>query len=167
MSEDTDCIDICAFREAMRLFPAAVSIIATEKDGVRHGYTATAVSSLTAVPARILICADKTIGNHDLVIESGRFSVNLLAEDQSHLASRFAAQPVETRFEQGNWRAHDGGAPLLSEAVVALDCVLERHTEFESHFVFFGRIVACAVQDKPALLYRDRVYGGFVAQADH
>lgn len=166
MTRESNTIDLDAFRGAMRLFPAAVSIIAAEKDGVRHGYTATAVCSLSAEPARILTCADKTNGNHELIVEAGRFSVNLLAEDQAELASRFAAKPVESRFDSGEWHASGGGAPMLMGAVIAFDCVLERYVELETHCVFFGLIVASAVEEKPALMYSDRAYGGFRA-ADH
>ena len=161
MTQLSKTIDLDAFRGAMRLFPAAVSIIAAEKDGVRHGYTATAVSSLTAEPARILTCADKTNGNHQLIVEAQRFSVNLLAEDQAGLASRFAAKPVESRFDSGEWRVNAGGAPLLAGAVIAFDCVLERYIELETHCVFLGLIVASAVEEKSALLYSDRAYGAF------
>ena len=161
MTQETQTIDLDAFRGAMRLFPAAVSIIAAEKDGLRHGYTATAVCSLSAEPARILTCADKTNDNHQLIVEAQRFSVNLLAEDQADLASRFAAKPVESRFDSGEWRVNAGGAPMLAGAVIAFDCVLERYVELETHCVFFGLIVASAVEEKPALLYSDRAYGAF------
>ena len=164
MSDDSQAIGLDDFREAMRLFPAAVSIIGAEKDGVRHGYTATAVCSLSAEPARLLTCADKTAGNHQLIIEAQRFSVNLLGEDQADLASRFASKPVESRFEQGDWRTGAGGLPVLAGAVAAFECALERHIEFETHCVFFGRIVACVTENKPALMYCDRSYGSFRKQ---
>jgi flavin reductase (DIM6/NTAB) family NADH-FMN oxidoreductase RutF len=166
MNNDSATIPPEAFREAMRLFPAAVSIIAAEKDGVRHGYTATAVSSLSAEPARILTCADKTAGNHRLIVEAERFSVNLLAADQAELASRFAAKPVETRFEHGPWSAGAMGVPVLAGSVAAFQCTLERYLELETHCVFFGRIVACVTEDKPALMYCDRAYGSFRKQGE-
>ena len=163
MTDDTglNSIDLDAFRSAMRLFPAAVSIIGAEHNGVRHGYTATAVCSLSAQPARILTCADKTNGNHGLIMEAQRFSVNLLAEDQAELASRFAGKPVETRFETGEWTFSPGKAPLLAGAVIAFDCVLERYVELETHCVFFGLIVDSVITEKPALMYADRAYGSF------
>lgn len=166
MSNDSGTIDLDTFREAMRLFPAAVSIIAAERDGIRHGYTATAVCSLSAEPARIITCADKTAGNHQLIVDAQRFSVNLLAEDQAELASRFASKPVETRFERGHWRAGTSGVPVLAGCVTAFECALERHVELETHCVFFGRIVACSTEQKPALMYCDRTYGSFSKQGE-
>lgn len=166
MNDDSGTIGLDVFREAMRLFPAAVSIIGAERDGMRHGYTATAVCALSAEPARILACADKTAGNHELIVDAGRFSVNLLAKDQAELASRFSAKPVETRFEQGHWRDGADNVPVLAGAVAAFECVLERHVEFETHCVFFGRIAACTTEEKPALMYCDRTYGSFRKQGE-
>src|SRR4051794_24544580 len=69
---------------------ASVCVITTEHEGERFGLTATAIASVSATPARLLVCVNKSGQSHDRILRSGRFCVNVLTEAQDKLAMVFA-----------------------------------------------------------------------------
>ena len=69
---------------------SSVCVITTEVDGERFGLTATAVSSVSAEPPRLLVCVNKSGMTHEKIIAVGRFGVNVLAEGQDKVAIVFA-----------------------------------------------------------------------------
>jgi flavin reductase (DIM6/NTAB) family NADH-FMN oxidoreductase RutF len=61
---------------------SSVCVITTEHNGQRFGLTATAVSSVTADPPRLLVCVNKSGMTHERILASQVFCVNVLAEEQ-------------------------------------------------------------------------------------
>src|SRR4051812_875673 len=109
----------------MRLLASGVTIVASTYEGRRSGLTATAVCSLALSPPRILVSINMSGHTYEMVSKSQCMSVNLLADTQQHLAERFAAKRASEdadRFIHGNWTQSITGAPLLADALAALDC---------------------------------------------
>lgn len=159
--KDSSPISAEQFRDAMSLVPGFVTVIATEEAGKRFGYTATAVCSLSAEPPQIIVCANKELGNHEAIQQSGRFSINVLSEQQVEISTRFSSPPVEDRFEVGDWQVGESGMPVLADAVATFECVLEQHIDCATHSVLIGLIVACNTDPKSVLMYGNRSYGRF------
>src|SRR5262249_52134337 len=108
----------------MRLLASGVTIVASVHEGRRSGLTATAVCSLALSPPRILASINMQGHTYEIVAKSRCMSVNLLAENQQLLAERFAAKRAAEdtdRFIEGNWTARVTGAPILADALAALD----------------------------------------------
>lgn len=148
------------FRQAMQRLSASVCVLTTEHDGVRRGLTATAVCSLTADPAAVLVCINRGVGAHEPILQSKRIGVNVLSFAQKPIAERFAGMRGavgEDRFSEGHWFTAKTGAPLLQDAVVAMDCTIAQSMTYHSH-----TILICAVEDVVlshnigALLYGNR-----------
>jgi flavin reductase (DIM6/NTAB) family NADH-FMN oxidoreductase RutF len=71
-------------------------------------------------------------------------SVNLLAENQQALAERFAAKRASEdadRFVHGDWTTRVTGAPLLAEALAALDCRVTNIIPLDTHAILIGEVV--------------------------
>lgn len=128
------------FRGAMRLLAGGVTIVATAYGGRRSGLTATAVCSLALSPPRVLASVNRRGSSYELIVKSGIMSVNLLGEDQEALAQRFAGRgaPEEDRFALGDWRERVTGAPVLVDALAALDCRIADAVTIDSHAIFIG-----------------------------
>jgi len=156
-------IDGHQFRSLMRNVPGQVSIVAAGMPGFRKGLTASAVCSLTDLPPTIIVCVNRTAGAHDLIIESGYFSVNALSTSQEGIARVFAGtagMSGEKRFETGDWSMGVTGAPVLPSAVCILECRLSEYRAASSHTVFFGQVMAgSASSEANPLLY---LRGGYV-----
>lgn len=94
-----------------------------------------------------------------MAVASGRFAVNILPSSCVELAMVFAGLVEElssTRFDIGNWTRLTTGAPILSDALVALDCVVESNQIHGSHRVFFGKVVDVRTTSGEPLIYTDR-----------
>jgi flavin reductase (DIM6/NTAB) family NADH-FMN oxidoreductase RutF len=138
---------------------SSVCVITTEWQGLRFGLTATAVSSVSADPPRLLVCVNKSGTTHEKILAARHFAVNVLSEDQDDVAKAFAGMGgvKKDRFETGQWVTAVTGSPLLVGASTSFDCVLSEISDQSTHSVFFGDVVATSrkVGDDP-LLYGAR-----------
>ena len=152
-------IDREAFCALMRHVPGQVSIVAAGAPGSRNGLTASAVCSLTDVPPTVLVCVNKAAAAHDLIIDSGFFSVNALAASQERIGRVFAGQGGirgDARFDAGDWLVGVTGAPILMSAVCRLECRLSACQVASSHTVIFGHVIAgsASPEAEPLLYHR-------------
>ena len=129
------------FRKSMRLLAGGVTIVTSAFEGKRSGLTATAVCSLALAPPRILASINVTGNTFQIVERSRCMSVNLLAKDHEHLAERFAAKRAaldEDRFIYGEWEERVTGAPVLADALAALDCRVTDIIPLDTHAILIG-----------------------------
>jgi cob(II)yrinic acid a,c-diamide reductase len=137
--------DDATFKDAIRLLAGGVTIVATRLDGENRGLTATAVCSLALSPPRVLACVNHSGRTYELLFKSRIMSVNLLAEKHEALARRFAAKratQVEDRFANSEWHTAVTGAPLLSDALAALDCRVTDIIPLDTHSILIGVVEA-------------------------
>jgi flavin reductase (DIM6/NTAB) family NADH-FMN oxidoreductase RutF len=155
------------FKSAMKHLAAGVTLITSISEGERCGMTATAVCSLSATPAQLIICVNRHNRTHRMILESRRFCVNLLAHDQIDVAQHFSSHQARAeRFAHGPWSTLKTGAPALMNALTALDCELAQAIEVATHSIFIGRIVAVhAPGNRAPLLYHDGHYAGIAEYA--
>lgn len=157
--------DATSFRLGMRQMAAAVSLITTQHEGVRHGMTASAVCSVSADPPRLLVCINRSARTHELVSASGRFAVNVLGAGQAELAKRFseATVPGTERFQGGEWCTLVTGSPALRDCLVVFDCCVAASVAVGTHTIFVGSVLDVRAQDGDSLLYAQRQFGVFQA----
>lgn len=123
---------------------SSVCIVTTRIRGEWFGLTATAVSSVSAEPPRLLVCINKSGLTHDKIVTAGCFCVNVLTEDQDRLAMIFAGVggAADDRFAAGEWTTLETGAPALVGATAVFDCILGEACSQSTHSVLFGDVVA-------------------------
>lgn len=150
-------IDPLRFRSIMRTLVSTVTVITTSRQGGIHGMTATAFASVSADPPTVLIVLNKTTRTHPLISASGRFAVNLLAEDQVELGNRFAGKH-ETPFDGIAHELSAHGIPLLAGALAALECETVQEVDAGTHTIFIGRVLSGARSEAAPLAYHDGRY---------
>lgn len=131
------------FRRSMRLLASGVTIVASAFEGARSGLTATAVCSLALSPARILASINTQGDTYGMISRSRCMSVNLLSLEHERLARRFSTRRAmlsEDRFGAGEWVQRVTGAPVLADAMAALDCRVERIVPLDSHAIVIGLV---------------------------
>ncbi|WP_019674040.1 flavin reductase [Psychrobacter lutiphocae] len=157
-------IDATNFRDAMSLLTAAVNVITTEGVSGTHGFTASAVCSVTDTPPTLLVCMNTASRSHRYFVDNKILSVNVLGAEQEHISNAFASKLCsEERFQQGTWTKLVTGAPILQEALVSFDCEIEQIQEVGTHSVFMCRVVAIQYGNKQcgqseSLVYFNRTY---------
>ncbi|MCE4547613.1 MULTISPECIES: flavin reductase family protein [unclassified Caballeronia] len=151
------------FREAMSRLAGVVNVITTGRGDARCGLTATAMCSLSAEPPSVLVCINASASAHNTILAEGRFGVNVLSPEQAWIANRFAGQDGRkgaVRFEGAVWHQTADGAPLLSDALVALDCRIAQRFDGYSHSILVGVIESIHLSDDPraCLVWQGRTY---------
>ncbi len=145
-----------AFRDAMRHLAGGVAIIAAGQGDARQGMTATSVTSLAADPPSVLVCINRTASLRPLLDRTGHFAVNLLGDRHQALADRFAGRhgvAGHERFARGAWTTLATGAPVLADALAAIDCAIDDIIERHTHAIVIGRVEAVRIRSAPALVY--------------
>jgi flavin reductase (DIM6/NTAB) family NADH-FMN oxidoreductase RutF len=147
------------FRQAMRRFPAAVSVITTRWKGTDCGMTATAVTSLSMDPPSILVCVNRSSGFHAHLEEVQHFCVNVLREGQHMISANFGgAKPPEERFSEGDWREQQD-LPYLADAQSVIFCKKSAAFVHATHSIVVGEATGLILHDQVApLLYVDGRY---------
>jgi len=153
-------IEVTNFRNAMSLLPTAVNVVTTEGLSGAHGFTASAVCSVTDTPPTLLVCMNTTSRSHEHFVENKILSVNVLGAQHEHISNTFASKLCsEQRFQQGTWTKLVTGSPVLEDALVSFDCEIEQVQEVGTHSVFMCRVVAIKQSEQDeSLVYFNRTY---------
>ncbi len=102
------------FRGAMRRLATTVSVISCEHKGEWFGMTATAITSVCADPAAILVCVNESAAIYQPLLDSSRFCVNMLSIEQQAVSSAFGGRlRGKERFSEGEWIITADGIPTL------------------------------------------------------
>ena len=131
------------FKQGMRRLGGAVTIVTSAFDGVFAGLTATAVTSLSADPPRLLACVNRAGITYETISKGRCIAVNVLGAQDKKLAERFAGMNGEIesdRFSQGAWESGVTGAPLYKGALASFDCEIESILDAGSHGIVIGCI---------------------------
>ncbi|WP_295967511.1 flavin reductase [uncultured Bartonella sp.] len=150
------------YRDAMSHFAGAVHIVTTNGAKNKRGVTISACCSLSDNPPTVLVCLMRQHEENRIFIENEKFCVNTLAGHHRNLSDIFAGRGGMTqqeRFSHGKWQTLKTGSPVLSDALVALDCQLVGWHVHATHYVLIGEVVAVKRNaGVDALMYLDRAY---------
>lgn len=154
-------IEATDFRNAMSLLTTAVNVITTEGESGLHGFTASAVCSVTDTPPTLLVCMNQTSRSHGHFVDNKVLSVNVLGAQHEQISNAFASSKLssEERFKLGAWTALETGSPILEDALVSFDCEIEQIQAIGTHSIFMCRVVAIQQsQQQESLVYFNRAY---------
>jgi flavin reductase (DIM6/NTAB) family NADH-FMN oxidoreductase RutF len=145
-------VDPLVFRNVVGHFASGVTVITTVVDGTPYGTTASAVSSLSMEPPMMLACLNRASSTHDRVVEAGVFGINILAEDQAHLAMQFGRKGQD-KFAGVSYTISENGVPLLDGALATIECRIAETATGGTHTVFLGVVAAAGAAEKQPLAY--------------
>lgn len=152
-------IDRQLFKSVLRRWASGVTIVTTRAGERVFGMTASAFSSVSLDPPLVLVCIEKKAHTLPWIVESGVFAVNVLADDQQELSTRFATEGNESvRFEGVACRSGPTGAPWLPDTLAVLDCRVTAAHDAGDHFIYVGTVEAAefAAEREPLLHYDAR-----------
>lgn len=137
-------VDSAAYRNAISRFLTGVTIVTTVADEKPSGLTATAIASVTLEPPTLLACLNRHSTTCQAIVQAGRFTVNVLASDQTDIAKLFASRETD-KFQQLAELGHgietgSFGTPHLRGALASIDCAVSATTDIGTHRIFFGEV---------------------------
>ncbi|WP_122902231.1 flavin reductase [Acinetobacter sp. B51(2017)] len=162
-------IEATDFRNAMSLLTTAVNVITTKGEAGMHGFTASAVCSVTDTPPTLLVCMNQSSRSHAHFVENKVLSVNVLSTQHEQLSNAFASSKLssEDRFKLGDWTTLKTGSPILKDALVSFDCEIQDIQQVGTHSIFMCRVVDVQQSDQEeSLVYFNRAYHQ-VGQLEH
>ncbi len=151
------------FRAAIGQFATGVTIV-TAMDGDRPvGITVNAFASMSLEPALVAIALDHRRFINPTIEATGRYAVNVLAEDQQWLSDCFAGAnvaPGREAFCGAPWHPGLTGVPLIGGTVASLECRVVERIPLGDHVIFVASVEAASVTEPeaPPLLYHRRRY---------
>ncbi len=125
-------------------------------DGEANGFTTCWVSQASFEPQQIVVAVRKDQHTHDLVEDSGVFSLNFLDASQEDLARKFT-EPLEHAdgaVGGSSYAPGETGAPLFEEAFAYLECRVAGKIEAGDHTVYLGEVVSADLK-RPADILTD------------
>jgi flavin reductase (DIM6/NTAB) family NADH-FMN oxidoreductase RutF len=145
-------VDTAAFRQAAGQFASGILVVSTSLDGVPHSMTVSAFTSVSLDPLLVLFCAEKIARFHEAVLAAGQWAVSVLDED-SEKVSRWLAtrgRPLEDQLAEIPW--HPGpltGAPILDNALAALECRTTAVHDGGDHTIVVGEVIGVTPPRSP------------------
>lgn len=152
------------FLHAMRQLAGGVCAITVGTGAERRGFVATSVTSLSAEPPSLLVAVNRSSSAWPAIGRFRHFGASVLAQRHLPLAQQLSGRTGaqgEHRFTGAAWHTGETGAPLLSDAVAAIDCDVEDIIERHSHGIIIGRVRAVTpIREEAPLIY---LRGGYAS----
>ena len=157
MNQATDPAVVAQFKEAFRLHPAGVALVAGRAPDGLVGLTLSSVASVSADPAVLSFSVTRTTGSAAGILAAPSFMVHFLAETQSDIANAFARTGAPRFTPEQGWSELPTGEPLLAGATAALRCTVRETLQVgPSVLVLADVLEVLEGQTASPLLYQDR-----------
>ncbi|MED4116291.1 flavin reductase family protein [Priestia megaterium] len=153
-------MDDRAFRNAMGKFATGVTVITTEQNGEAHGMTANAFMSVSLNPKLVLISIDQRAKMLDKINESGKFAVNILAENQKEVSMQFAGQLKEKNEAEFDYMSD---IPVVKDALVNIVCKVYSKQVAGDHTLFLGEVIDIVLREGAPLGFHEGKYSRIVS----
>jgi flavin reductase (DIM6/NTAB) family NADH-FMN oxidoreductase RutF len=137
-------IDTRAFWRAIGLRATGSTVVTARSDAGPAGFLGLSATHLTADPPLMLVSIDKRTSALATILAARHFALNFLPREAAAIADMFGGkgrQKGADRFEAGRWGTLTTGAPVLLDAVGAIDCRLEETIERHGVVMAIGRMV--------------------------
>lgn len=142
------------FKKALGSFLSGVTLITAVHRGEKFGMAASSFTSVTTSPPTILVCLNTRTSTHDAVVESGQFTVNLMAEEQRQFVEIFSRKSFEIeKFAQVAHRIAPDGGIEITDSLASLNCSVVSREIVGTHSVILGQVSTLSVLQKAPLAY--------------
>ncbi len=151
----TTPIDPRHFRNVLGCYPTGVCVVTATHDGARHAMVVGSFTSISLDPPLVGFFPDKKSTSWPQIEATGHFCANILAADQKHHSSRFAAKG-EDKFAEIDCGTTPAGLPLLDDVLAWIECSIASVTEIGDHLLVVGAVQALEMRDTgtPLLFFR-------------
>src|SRR5437870_10699852 len=128
--------------------------VLTVRDGDRrHGMSSSWVTQVSGDPPLVLASVDRRHFTHDILARTRRFALNVVGKRGRQLEDYFfsAASHRPDNLDQVAWDDSPDGLPLLRDAMLSLECLVQQSVEAGDHTLFVARVerVTVRADDRP------------------
>ncbi|MCY3925658.1 MAG: flavin reductase family protein [bacterium] len=137
--------DAAEFRRILGHYPTGVTVVTGAENGEPVGLAIGSFGSVSLEPPLVMFCPGKSSSSWPAIEASGSFCVNVLAEDQAAVSSRFAGRDPQ-KFTGIAWGTRATGSPVVAGCLAWIDCVIEAVHEAGDHWIVVGRVADLGVE---------------------
>jgi flavin reductase (DIM6/NTAB) family NADH-FMN oxidoreductase RutF len=137
-------IDPRAFWRAIGNRATGSTVVTARSDAGPAGFLGLSATPMCADPPLMLVSIDTRTAALQTILAARHFALNFLPRDAAHIADMFGGkgpQKGAARFESGRWGSLRTGAPILLDAVGAIDCRLMETIERHGVVIAIGQVV--------------------------
>lgn len=159
--DHSSSFDSAKFRQVLGHFPTGVTAITSMVDGTPVGMAIGSFASLSLDPPQVLFCAGNHSSTWPKIRDTGRFCVNVLADDQEDVCRVFASK-ADDKFAEVGWKRSGLGLPIIDGVLAYIDCELATVVPSGDHDIAIGNVTDLDVVHAggPLLFFRGG-YGRF------
>ena len=151
-------VSLDLFRKVAGCFATGVTVVTTQdREGVPYGLTVNSFTSVSLDPPLVLVCQDNGLTGLDIFLESGRFAVNILTNDQEDISNHFASRGPDR--SQGPYVPGRTDVPVVTGSMAWFECETVHPYAGGDHVILVGEVKAARRGDseaQPLLLYQGR-----------
>ena len=145
-------MDADAKKTGLRMIPYGLYVLtARNAKGEIAAATVNWVTQTSFEPPLVAIGLKPDSGSYAALKESGKFSLNMLGKGQKSMAYAFF-KPVEVQEDRIQGEPYvdgENGAPLLENAMAAVECSVSSIIEQGDHHIVIGEVTQAHVNTQP------------------
>jgi 3-hydroxy-9,10-secoandrosta-1,3,5(10)-triene-9,17-dione monooxygenase reductase component len=157
---DEELVDPATFRQVLGHFCTGVTIVTgLDASGSPAGLACQSFTSLSLDPPLVLICPGRNSTSWPLIERTGRFTVNVLAEDQEDVSVAFGSR-TGAKFDAASWHVTETGAVVLNRVLAWVHCDITAAYDGGDHQIVVGSVRQMRIlRDHGPLLFFRGGYG--------
>lgn len=154
------------YKQLFRSLASGVAVVTADAGPGPVGMTVSSLMAVSLSPPLLLVSLANTSGTLGALHESGRFAVNLLHDDQQHLAARFAtSRPSWVKFAGVTLADEASALPIIDGALAVVVCDVAWARPAGDHTLVLGRIARTEIARGRPLVWHASAYHGIHPRA--
>lgn len=149
-------MDEAAKKTVLRMVSYGLYVVGVRRGEEVNAFTGSWFTQTSFEPPLVAVAVKKGSTSHDMLKESGVFSVNVLESGQKELAANFfrPVHRVGNKFGNIEFSLGRTGCPILNNALGYLECQVVATVEEGDHSLFVGRVLEAGLhrQGEPLTL---------------
>lgn len=138
------------------IIKSPVTVVTAKSGNIVNGMSAAWIAQVSYNPPMLMVAIAPERYTHQLIKESGKFVVNILASGQLKLGKHFGyiSGRERNKFDGVEHDLTKEGIPVLKDIYAHLECEVTAICPAGDHAVFFGKVLSHEVKPgKEALIF--------------
>ena len=157
-SSESSALDQRAFRDAVGSFATGVMVMTCTGDAEELiGVTMNSFSSVSLDPPLVSFCIADSLTEFKTLLETEKFALNLLREDQQDLSNQFAKTGPD-KWKDVSYREGPISAPIIEPNHGVLLCTKHAQYECGDHYIIVAHVdeLVNGGDEPPLVFYRGK-----------
>lgn len=144
-------------RRALGHMATSVTLVTTTHNGQNHGFTANSFAAVSSSPPLVTVFLADTAECYGVFERTEHVAVNILADDQGHLARAFATRGID-KFADLALADSDAPVPVVDGAMASIIGRVDERYTVGDHLMLLIAVDDVVYSDREPLVYHNRAF---------